>query len=93
MQLNVTHPAVHFNSSTDTFSAEVSDLQGVYPELYSIVSQRKPIDLYNPKSGGRLKATLVEVHKDPSGEDTQGWLYHAYNPANGRNIKFLVIND
>jgi hypothetical protein len=93
MQINVINPEIHFNPFTDTFSTEVSDLQGVYPELYSEVMRGKPIDLYNPRSGNVLKATQVEVHKDPSGEDTHGWLYHAYNPVNGRNIKFLVIND
>jgi hypothetical protein len=93
MQINVLNPGVSFNKTSDTFSAELSDLQGVYPELYPEVMRGKSIDLYNPRSGKVLNATQVEVHRDPSGEDTYGWLYHAYNPENGRNIKFLFIND
>jgi hypothetical protein len=93
MDLNILHPAVNFNSSSDTFSAELSDLQGVYPETYLEVSKGNPVFLFNPKSGKKLKATRVEVHTDGSGEDVYGWLYHTYNPENGRNIKFLFIND
>lgn len=91
MEIKIDTPGISFNSQTDTFSAELSDLR--IPRLYQHIFGGSPITLINPKSGGRLKATWVETHRDASGEDIYGWLYHAYNPANGRNIKFLFIND
>lgn len=91
MEIKINRPGISFNPKTDTFSAELSDLR--IPSLYSHVWDGSPITLINPQSGGRLKATRVEIHTDPSGEDIYGFLYHAYNPDNGRNVKFLFIND
>ena len=95
MKISIDHPAIHFNPSTDTFSAEISNLKLTHNgvSLFEFCSKGMGIHLFNPKTEKELYATRVEVQTDASGEDVQGWLYHTYNRENGRNIKFLFIND
>jgi hypothetical protein len=95
MKIDISHPAISFDNSTDTFSAELSDLKlshnGV--SLFDYCDKGMGIHLFNPKTKGELYITRVRVDMDASQEDTYGWLYHGYNSENGRNVKFLFIND
>lgn len=91
MIINVIHPAIHFDSSDSTFSAELSDIENKRGEITRLCREGTPIYVFNPITRTQIRMTRFKVDSD--GEDTYGWWYRGFNKNNGKSFKFLFIND
>lgn len=86
------HPQkIGWNREEQTFSAELSDLEGNSRHLTELCYKGSPIFLKNPDTGVQVKMTRFKVDQDSTGEDTYGFWYHG--SKNNRYFKFLFIND
>jgi hypothetical protein len=91
MILDVTHPAIHYDSSDRTFSAELSSLGN--KEIDRLCFEGKNIWVYNPKTNKQIMMHRTKTDTDSSGEDVYGWWYRGYNYDKGVSFFFLFIND
>jgi hypothetical protein len=93
MIISINNPAIAFDPTDQTFSAELSSIEKKRFEITELCYKASPIYVRNEKTGKQIKMTRFKVDQDGSGEDTYGWWYRGFNPENGRSFKFLFIND
>ena len=91
MKINLTHRGIGYDPSDRTFAAELSSIEETRFSITELCHRRRPLTVFNPRTGVAVEMKWFKTDKDGSDEDTYGWWYRGVH--NGIEYKFLFIND